>query len=89
MKMIAGQKVEIEVTLVDFQHRAIMDKHGWVNSHVCDITFKGTDGTTYTFHTTSANTGLYGVKVGDTFKMKATVKEVADTEIKLIRCRKA
>lgn len=87
--MNAGQKIEIEVTMVDYNLKVFRDKHGWTTGHTLDITFKGTDGTTYTFHTTSANTGLYGVKPGDTFKMKATVKEVTDTEVKLIRCRKA
>ena len=84
----AGQKIEIEVTMVDYKARKIIDRHGYMNGWAKEITFKGSDGTTYT-HTTTGGCGLYGVKIGDTFKMKATVKEVTDTEVKLIRCRKA
>lgn len=85
--MYAGQKIEIEVAMVDYNVRTTY-KHGWANNHIRDYTFKDADGTTYKFHTTGC-TGFYGVKPGDTFKMKATVKEVTDTEVKLIRCRKA
>ena len=86
--MNAGQKIEIEVTLMDYNAKRSIDKHGWVKSITRDYTFKGTDGITYTFHTTGINQ-FYGVNIGETITMKATVKEVTETETKLIRCRKA
>ena len=87
--MYAGQKIEIEVTMVDRKSRKIIDRHGYLNGFAKEYTFKGLDGTTYTHTTTACVVGLYGVEPGETFKMKATVKEVTDTEVKLIRCRKA
>ena len=87
--MNAGQKIEIEVTLVEYKAEPITGRHGVVTAHRREATFKGLDGQTYTQSTTGCDTGLSRVKLGETFKMKATVKEVTDTEVKLIRCRKA
>lgn len=85
--MIAGQKIEIEVTITKVTERFIKSRDGgtW---NTPERTYKMQDGSgnIYTWFSKEA---IHIGDEGEQVKIKATVKELTNTEIKLIRCRKA
>ena len=85
-RMQKGDKIEVKVTITEVTERFIQTRTGGtLNTPERTFKMQDSEGNILTWFAKEAiNIG----SKGDQITIRATVKEVTDTEVKLIRCRK-